>query len=71
VSIRKLDWHREYWIVRPQEETITVMLLQNGDYAFRTYEPESKHIRVSVLDCDIDLSLVFPQAAGSAADETR
>lgn len=52
---------REYWIVDPEINGLTVYLLENGRYFVRTYS-DSDSVPVSVVtDCVIDLSEVFPK----------
>lgn len=55
---------REYWIIDPEAQVISVYLLANGEYTAKVYGPEDT-IAVSVLDdCKIDLAAVFPETAG-------
>ncbi|MCL2688604.1 MAG: Uma2 family endonuclease [Chitinispirillia bacterium] len=50
---------REYWIVDPASRTITVNILDNGDYIGKTYG-DTDTVQVSVLpDCQITAADVF------------
>jgi len=52
---------REYWIVDPVHQTVDVYRWEQGADRPQTYGSEDK-FQVSVLDdCEIDLSLVFPE----------
>lgn len=52
---------REYWIVDPESQTLSVYTLENGQYyAAQTYSPNAPLVSVGVLeDCTIDLKTVF------------
>lgn len=53
---------REYWIVDPAARVVSVYTLENGKYQAAAYGADSS-IHVSILDdCEIDLSMVFPEA---------
>lgn len=53
---------REYWIVSPEEETVKVLLLENGILTLHELYEKNDFARVHVLaNCGIDLSRVFPE----------
>ena len=54
---------KEYWLVDPAEEFIMVFLLaEDGVYSLRKTYTREDAAKVNVLeDCQIDLTLVFPQ----------
>jgi len=59
---------REYWIVDPLNRLVEVYQWDNGLCHPHPYGPEDK-IKVSVLDdCEIDLSLVFPEPEETEID---
>ena len=50
---------KEYWIVDPIKNLVTVHILQNGEYSATLYS-DKDIIQVTVLPgCDIDLSVIF------------
>jgi Uma2 family endonuclease len=50
---------REYWIVDPEEKSLVVYVLKNGEYVASTYE-DTNTAPVTVLPgCRIDLNAVF------------
>jgi Uma2 family endonuclease len=50
---------REYWVVNPEEKTVQVHILDNGQYVTKTYD-ETDEAPVTVLPgCVIALPLVF------------
>jgi Uma2 family endonuclease len=50
---------REYWIVEPENEIVSVYILRNGEYTVRSYS-ETDTISVNVLEgCLIELKSVF------------
>jgi len=50
---------REYWIVDPDTKTVSVHILQDGEYIIRVYDAA---IPVHVLEgCEIDLTGVFAE----------
>jgi Uma2 family endonuclease len=50
---------REYWIVDPEEKSLVVYALKNGEYVASTYE-DTDTVQVAVLPgCAIDLKNVF------------
>ena len=50
---------KEYWIVDPIKNVVTVYILQNDDYEFTVYR-KNDSITVYVLpDCKIDLNIIF------------
>ena len=50
---------KEYWIVDPYKNTVTVYILQNNDYQVQLYSEEDI-LPVSVLpDCRINLKIIF------------
>ena len=52
---------RELWIVDPDDKTVTVYILKNGEYIVRAYD-DSGTVPVHVLDgCQINLKEVFAQ----------
>jgi Uma2 family endonuclease len=52
---------REYWIVNPADKTVSVYILENGNYIARNYG-ETGAIPVHVLEgCEISLADVFPE----------
>ena len=63
-KVLKYRWYlsagvREYWIVSPDDRTVMVHVLQNGEYVSRPYG-DADTIPVNVLEgCVIDLSEVF------------
>jgi len=51
---------REYWVIDPADKTVTVFILENGQYVAKCYS-EADSIPVRVLEgCEINLSTVFP-----------
>lgn len=55
---------REYWIVDPDEQTVSQHMLRDGHYMTNVYEA-GERIEVDVLEgCIVDLSTVFPQTGG-------
>ena len=51
---------REYWIVDPDDKTLAVHILKDGDYITRAYNDEKNKVPVHILEgCVIDLSEVF------------
>lgn len=64
---KKLNWYRrcgvkEYWLVDPDVQDIQVLILGEKNYSLIGYYKSPEKIKVSVLDdCEIDLSLVFPE----------
>jgi Uma2 family endonuclease len=50
---------REYWIAEPEEKSLSVYVLKNGEYVASTYE-DTDTVPVAVLPgCRIDLNAVF------------
>ena len=50
---------REYWVVDPENKTLAVHILKDGEYVTRVYRDDDK-APVNILeDCVIDLSEVF------------
>jgi len=50
---------REYWVVDPDNKTLAVHILRDGDYWTRAYRDEDK-VPIHILeDCVIDLAEVF------------
>jgi Uma2 family endonuclease len=50
---------REYWIVDPEDKSLVVYALKNGEYVASTYE-DTDTVQVAVLPgCAIDLKSVF------------
>lgn len=66
-SIMKLNRYRdagvrEYWIVDPQMQAVQQLILENSRYYATAYGPDAR-VPVSVLaECEVDLTLVFPEA---------
>jgi len=64
---KKLNWYRrsgvkEYWLVDPDVQDVEVLILGDEKYYVIGYYGKTDKIKVSVLDdCEIDLSLVFPE----------
>ena len=53
---------REYWLVNPEEQSVQVMLLDNGTLIPHEDYGREDAARVTVLDdCLIDLRKVFPE----------
>lgn len=53
---------REYWIVSPEEQTVEVLLLENGILTLHEIYDKEAFVKVNVLaNCGIDLSRVFPE----------
>ena len=53
---------REYWIVDPDSREVQALLLENGRYVVQGFGTREDKLKVAVLeDCEIDLSLVFPE----------
>jgi len=52
---------KEYWIVDPDKNIITVYILEDGNYIVRLYT-ENETLPVSVLPgCEIDLKVIFSE----------
>jgi len=52
---------REYWIVEPESQSVSVHVLKNGEYFTNTYGSDES-VPVQVLDgCVIDLTEVFAE----------
>jgi len=50
---------REYWVVDPENKTVAVHILEDGEYLTRAYKDDDK-VPVHILeDCVIDLAEVF------------
>jgi len=63
LKLNRYHWEgvREYWMVEPSHQVLEVYQWDNGLCPPKLYGPEDK-IKVGVLDdCEIDLSLVFPE----------
>ena len=55
---------REYWIVDPTDKTVTVFLLENGNYIAKSYGMADT-VPVHVLEgCEISLPKAFPPTSG-------
>jgi len=51
---------REYWIIDPEDMTTTVLMREEDNYTYLSYEGDAE-IPVSIFDdCTIDMKLVFP-----------
>jgi len=50
---------REYWVVDPDNKTLAVHILKDGDYWTRVYRDEDKAPVYILEDCVIDLGEVF------------
>ena len=56
---------REYWLVNPEEQSVQVLLLENGKLLPHEDYGRADMARVTVLeDCVINLSKVFPEGEG-------
>lgn len=54
---------REYWIVDPAAQVVSVHVLEEGSYPSPAVYKRDSVLPAAVLeDCQIDLSLVFPQS---------
>jgi Uma2 family endonuclease len=52
---------REYWVVYPEAEVVTVYLLADGEYTVHSYDKYTPIVPVRILEgCVIDLVDVFP-----------
>jgi hypothetical protein len=62
---------REYWIVDPDDETVSVNILNGGRYESTNYGPGDT-IRVHILPgCEVNLADIFPNAVIPEEAETE
>ena len=52
---------REYWIVDPAARVVSVYTLKDGYYRAAAYGADSSVPVGALDDCEIDLSMVFPE----------